>query len=172
EAADLVVQLPVGDLLVVLGIVAFPDDRDLVGARRQVAVDAVVGGVEDAVLEPLDRDVAGRERAVLDLGRCAIPVEALCRLGPEPVGVLDRARVHVPVLGLVDEGALLPFRGTVVGFPGHRFPPGSGGPPRVFFFLPPAPPPRGCGPADGRRPAVAVDRHYATGGRAATSRRG
>jgi len=36
------VQLLVGDLLVVLGVVAFPDDRDLVGALGQMPVDAVV----------------------------------------------------------------------------------------------------------------------------------
>ena len=45
EAADLVVQLAIGDLAVVLGIVAFPDDRDLVAALREMAVDAVMGDV-------------------------------------------------------------------------------------------------------------------------------
>ena len=96
EAADLVMQLLVGDLLVVLGIVAFPDDRDLVGARRQMAVDAVVGDVGDAVLEPFDRDVLRTVGGVLDLGRRAVPVDALGRLGPEPVRVLDRARRTSP----------------------------------------------------------------------------
>ena len=41
ELADALVQLAVGDLLVVGGVVALPDDGDLVGARLQVPVDAV-----------------------------------------------------------------------------------------------------------------------------------
>ena len=83
--AHLVVQLLIGDLLVVLGIVAFPDDRDLVGALGQMAVDAVVGDVGDAVLVPLDRDVAGIVD-VLDLGRRPVPVDALGLVLPEPFG--------------------------------------------------------------------------------------
>ena len=71
EAADLVVQLPIGDLLRLVRVVAFPDDRDLVAALGEMAVDAVVGDVERAVLEPFDRDVAGIEGGVLDLGRAA-----------------------------------------------------------------------------------------------------
>jgi hypothetical protein len=55
EAADMLVQFVVGDLLVVIRVVAFPDDGDLVAALLQVPVDAVVGDVEDAVLVPLDR---------------------------------------------------------------------------------------------------------------------
>ena len=43
EAADLGVQLLVGELLVVLRIVAFPEDGGLVAAFGQMAVDAVVG---------------------------------------------------------------------------------------------------------------------------------
>ena len=118
--AHLVVQLLIGDLLVVLGIVAFPDDRDLVGARGQVPVDAVVGDVGDAVLVPLDRDVAGVVD-VLDLGRCLVPVEALGLVLPERARVRDRALVHFEVAGLVDEGALLPLGRNVVNLVGHRF---------------------------------------------------
>ena len=46
EPADLVVQLLIGDVLGLVGIVAFPDDRGLLGALRQMPVDAIVGGVE------------------------------------------------------------------------------------------------------------------------------
>jgi hypothetical protein len=53
-------------MLLVRRVVPFPDDGDLVGAALQVAVDAVVGDVGDAVLEPADRDLAGAERRVLD----------------------------------------------------------------------------------------------------------
>ena len=121
EAADLVVQLLIGDVLRLCRVVALPDDRDLAGARRQMAVDAVVGGVGDAVLEPFDRDVAGTEGRVLDLGRRPIPMDALGLLGPEPVRVLERARVHLLVLGLVDKAALLPLRRNIVHLVRHRF---------------------------------------------------
>jgi hypothetical protein len=43
------------------GIVAFPDDRDLVAAGGEVPVGAVGRDVGDAVLEPADRDLAGAE---------------------------------------------------------------------------------------------------------------
>ena len=103
------------------GIVAFPDDRGLVGALGQMAVDAVVGDVQRAVLEPFDRDVARRERGVLDLVERLDPVDALGLLGPEAVRVGDRALVHLLVLGLVDEGALLPLGGNLVDLVvGHR----------------------------------------------------
>ena len=41
KAAHFIVQLPIGDTFGLLGIVTFPDDGDLVGARGQMAVDAV-----------------------------------------------------------------------------------------------------------------------------------
>ena len=51
EAADILVQLAIGDVLALARVVALPQDRGLVGARRQMPVDAVVGGVERAVLD-------------------------------------------------------------------------------------------------------------------------
>ena len=105
------------------GIVALPDDGGLVAALFQMPVDAVPGDVEHAVLEPFDRDIAGREGGVLDLGEGLDPADALGLFGPEAVGILDRARVHVAVFGLVDPGALGPFRRHIVNFLGHRIPP-------------------------------------------------
>jgi hypothetical protein len=54
ELVDPVVEVPVGDGdgLHRLGL-GHPDDRRLVGAGRQVPVDAVVGGVQPAPDEPL-----------------------------------------------------------------------------------------------------------------------
>ena len=121
--AHLVVQFLVGDVLGVLGVVALPDDRSLVGALRQVPVDAVVGGVERAVLEPLDRDVVRIEGGILDPHRRPVPMDALGMLGPEAIRIGDRARVHFVVLGVIDEGALAPLRRNVVDFLGHFLPP-------------------------------------------------
>ncbi len=117
--ADFVVQLPVGDVLRLRGVVAFPDDGGLVAAGFEMPVDAVPGHIQDAVLEPFDRDVAGRKRRVLDLVERLDPVDTLALFGPEAVGIAHRARIHLAVLGLIDKGALGPFRRYVIDFLGH-----------------------------------------------------
>src|SRR6184192_1441555 len=87
-----------------------------------MAVDAVPRDIEDAVLEPFDRNVPGREGCVLDLGERLHPSDALGLLGPEAVGILDRARIHLLVLGLIGPGALGPFRRHIINFLGHLTP--------------------------------------------------
>ena len=42
EPAHMVVKLAVADLLVVIGVIALPDDRRLLAALLEVAVDAIV----------------------------------------------------------------------------------------------------------------------------------
>src|SRR6185437_15861697 len=86
----------IGDVLRHGRIVAFPDDRGLVAARRQVTIEARGGRVQRAVLEPLDRYVAGEAR-VLDLGRRLHPGDAATLLGPEAVGVARGALEHVAI---------------------------------------------------------------------------
>ena len=102
-----------------IGIVALPDDRGLVAALVEMAVDAVPGDVQDAVLEPFDRDIAGGEGDVLDLVERLDPADPLALFGPEGIGVGDRARIHLAILGVVDEGALRPVRRHVVNLLGH-----------------------------------------------------
>src|SRR5579863_9767982 len=86
-------------------------------------VDAIPGDVEHAVLEPFDRNVAGREGGVLDLGERLHPADALSLFGPETVGVADRARIHFAVFGIIDPGARGPIGRYVVNFLGHFDPP-------------------------------------------------
>lgn len=100
--AHLRMQLAVGDMARFRRIVALPDDRDLVAAGLEVAVDAIVGGVGDAVGEPLDRDVAGAERRLLHLGIGGEPVDPLAVLAPERLRITDRGLVPGLILGLVD----------------------------------------------------------------------
>src|SRR5690606_24207306 len=83
ELAHLFVQLAVGDFAVLGRIVAFPDDRYLIAALFEVAVQAVVGDVEGAVGVPLDVDVVVVEGGLLDLGVGLDPVDALALLTPE-----------------------------------------------------------------------------------------
>ena len=114
HAADLVVKLTVGDRLRLGRVVAFPDDRDLVAAGVEMPVDAVIGDVGDAVLEPADRDVAGAEIGVLDPGRGGEPVDALGFLGPEGVRVPDGSLVLRAIAGIVQIGAVAPLGRNVV----------------------------------------------------------
>src|SRR5258708_36939580 len=94
----------------------------MLGTLGKMPIDAVVGGIEDAVLEPFDRDVAGSEAAVLDLGRRLVPVQTLGLLRPEAIRVLERARVHLFRLIAVAIGAFLPLGPDIVTPPGHAAP--------------------------------------------------
>ncbi len=125
EAAHFRVQFLIGDLLVVLGVVAFPDDGDLLAALLQVAVDAVVSRVGLAVLEPFDRNLAGAEGGVLHLLERLHPVDALRFLGPEFIRVLDRSGVHFLVVGVVEISALLPRGRDRIKLLRHRTPPST-----------------------------------------------
>jgi hypothetical protein len=115
------VQLAIGDVLGLGRIVAFPDDRRLVGALGEMPVDAVGRHVQHAVVIPADMDVAG----VVDVAHRPVavgldPVDALAVLAPEFGGILDRRFVHRLVFGVVDIGALGPFGADVDQFIGHR----------------------------------------------------
>jgi hypothetical protein len=103
ELADLLVQFAVGDVAVLGRVVAFPDDRQLVAALFEVAVQAVVGNVQSAVGEPLDIDMVVVEGGLLDRGERLDPVETLGLLAPEAVRVDHRLLVHGLVGGLVGQ---------------------------------------------------------------------
>ena len=119
ELADLFVQFAIGDLLVVVGVVAFPDDGNLVGALLQVAVDAIVGDVENTVFKPLDRHIVRTKTGVLDLLGRLEPVEALGLLAPELGRVLHRLGIHLLVTSFVNQGALFPSGRYRIDFLGH-----------------------------------------------------
>ncbi len=114
EAVHLVGELGVGDVARFIGIVPFPDDRGLLGALGQMPVDAIVGDVGDAILEPVDRHVMRVEAGVLDLGVGLEPVDPLAVLAPEGFRVVQRTLVHLLVFGVIDPSALGPFGGDFV----------------------------------------------------------
>jgi len=110
HAAHLRVQLAIGDLLALRRIVAFPDDRDLVGAPGEMAIDAVRRDVQHAVMEPADADIAGVVDVAHRAGAVGLdPIDPLAVLAPEPDRVLHRRLVHLLVFGVVDIGALGPL---------------------------------------------------------------
>ena len=86
ELRDLRVQLAVADVRAGRRVVALPDDRGLLAAGREMAVDAVGRDVELAVLEPVDRDVGLVEAGVLDPGVGPDPVEPLPSSRQNPSG--------------------------------------------------------------------------------------
>ena len=121
EAVHLVGEFGVGDVAGLGGIVAFPDDRGLVGALGQMAVDAIVGDIGHPVLEPFDRDVVRVEAGVLDLGVGLEPVDPFAVFAPESLRVTQRTLVHLLVLGMIDPSALRPFGGDVIDLVRHEF---------------------------------------------------
>ena len=85
ELADPVVQLLIGNL----GdgaVVGFEDQRGLVAARCQMAVQAVVGNIEFAIGKPF---VEGRGGFIQRLRKRLLPGQQFARLlGPEPFVIL------------------------------------------------------------------------------------
>jgi hypothetical protein len=83
QAADLVVQFPIRHMAAGVGVIALPDDRGRVGTVGQMPIETRDRGIQDPVLEPLDRDITG-EGGILDSGRERHPGDAfgfLCPIG-------------------------------------------------------------------------------------------
>jgi hypothetical protein len=94
-AIDLAVEAGVGQRAGVAGL-AFPVDRDLVLAMGgEVAVEALIGGVEP----PADEPACERGLPVENLVPALEPVEAAGLLGPEGFGVFHGAAVRLVVAG-------------------------------------------------------------------------
>ncbi|MNZ76278.1 hypothetical protein D3C78_947790 [compost metagenome] len=105
QATHMAVQLAVGDLRGFGGVVAFPDEGDLVAALFQVAVDAVIGDVQLAALEPLG--LALLQIAAVQLVPGFEPGEEAGRLlAPEQLGLLDGLLIQALVGVVVDQGVL------------------------------------------------------------------
>jgi len=81
-----------------IGGVGFEDDRGAHPmARGDMAVERIVAKVENAVLIPFDADgIVGPAR---DLRWRRHPVDALCLIGPETVGIVDAGGVEPVIVG-------------------------------------------------------------------------
>ena len=119
EALNAFGKLPVGDALTFIRIVAFPDDGDLIAARREMAIDAVRRNVDRAVLEPANIDRARTERRVLGAGIRLDPLQPLSGFRPEALGVRNRPIVHRLIGFSVYVGPFRPFGGHGINFVGH-----------------------------------------------------
>lgn len=97
KLTNLAMKLAVGDDLFVTGL-PFPDDGCLIGPRSvEMAVEAVLGGVQLSA----DKPIGIRELPVEDLGPFFKPVEFLGLAGPEFVRALHRLGMELPVLGYI-----------------------------------------------------------------------
>ena len=103
QATDLFMQLKIGDGLLLVRAVALPEDRGLVGTRRQVTVDAILATIERAVRVPANIHVT-REACVLDPRVRLHPVQALSLLALKLFGFVQRLLVHSLVGRLVHQG--------------------------------------------------------------------
>src|SRR6478735_2345593 len=99
-------QFLISDFLAILRIIALPDNRNLIGAFRKMTVDTVVAGVQRAILEPFDRNIGWPESGILDLGEGVHPIDALGLLRPKTIRILNRVRVHILILGVINVSAL------------------------------------------------------------------
>src|SRR5690606_24417706 len=99
---------------------ALPDDRHLITALLEMPVDAVVADIQSSILVPLDGDVVWIEGGILDPGVGLDPIEALAHFTPEPIGVGDRALVHLLVLYRIDPRPARPLWRNGIDFLRHR----------------------------------------------------
>ncbi len=101
KAANFVLEFAIGNSFVLARRIAFPDEGGTFCLGFDVAVDAVVTGVQYAVFVPADGNVV-LEAGVFDNGRLDEPVEAFGHPAPELLRVVDRFFVHYIVLILGD----------------------------------------------------------------------
>ena len=104
EPADPVIQLAISDARRFIRVVAFVDERRLVAALRQVTIEAVVGNVQLAVVEPADAEVTRIETDILDLRVRLHPVEPSSHAAPERLRVIHRLGVRLLVILLAKSG--------------------------------------------------------------------
>jgi hypothetical protein len=124
EAVDLGMELRVGEDAFLVDLRGDPHERILVAARLQMTIDGVVAEVGLAADEPF----AERRLGVLEnLAEGLVPVDAPGLLGPEALGILERARMEFLVgrhgfLAVdVDDEAAADLAGEDVGRARDRF---------------------------------------------------
>ena len=123
KAADLLLKLAIGDGALFGGVVALPQDRHLVWRAVGMAVDAIVGGVENAVFVPADRYVVRVVGGILYAREGFDPVEAAGHRGPEAIGIVDGAFVELQILVVIDKGRRGKRRRYLENLTGHPNPP-------------------------------------------------
>ncbi len=112
ESAHFAVQFLVGEGLAIGRVIAFPNNRGLITAGVEVAVEAVVGGIQRPVLVPFDGHVAGTVSSVFHLCIGLEPIDPLALFPPKAVRVIDGLLVHGKILFVVGKGPACPGIGN------------------------------------------------------------
>ena len=112
-------EFAIGDVLAIVRIVAFPDDRRLIAPRRQMAIQAIGAHIELGAVEPADPHVA-LIGGVLDRMPALDPVETFRLLGPEAFRVVDRPLVHFKIFIVIAVGPAGPFSGNRIDLLRHN----------------------------------------------------
>jgi len=81
-------------------LIAFKNDGGLITTALQMAIKTVGGGVQRAVLKPLDAQIAGIVGDVFNFRIRFDPVYSLAMLGPESFVIVDRGSVKL-LIGVV-----------------------------------------------------------------------
>ena len=111
EATNLLVQFTIGDMARDGGIVAFPDDRDFIGTRHEMPIDAVHRNIGGAVFKPFDRHIMRIETCMFDFGEGRNPVDPLRLLRPKAIGIARRRCIACAIgLRVNQRGAFPVFR--------------------------------------------------------------
>ncbi len=123
ETTNLIVELAVTDVLMVVGLVPFPDQGRGIPPFCQVTIDTVHRHIEPTAAEPACPALV--EIRFADLVPGAIPgQEAFRLLGPECFRLLQGAPIHLAIGVGIDQRGLLPrFRHRVKAGLAHRLPP-------------------------------------------------
>src|SRR5207342_964189 len=101
EAAGARVQLAIRDALRGgVRIVGFEDQRGVVAARGEMAVEAIDAGVEHTVVVPADAEIVGVEADVADARGRRDPVDALGDIAPETFWIAQGRCVALRMLGI------------------------------------------------------------------------
>jgi hypothetical protein len=90
KSADVSVQLAICNKLRFVRIIPFPNDCDLIGARRKMAVNAIHRHIGGTILEPLDENLAGIEARILHRRVRFKPIDPLALRRPKSVWRRDR----------------------------------------------------------------------------------
>ena len=91
EACHVVLQLTIGDVAVLTGLIGSPDDRGLLGLHGKMPIDAIEAGVQTSAAEP--REIRLLHVGIENVVRLVEPRDQLGLLAPEAVRILERPPV-------------------------------------------------------------------------------
>ncbi|MOA19605.1 hypothetical protein D3C78_1400000 [compost metagenome] len=114
ETAHVAVQLFIGDVLALGGVVAFPDNGGLVAALGEMSVQAVGREIQRAVFIPFNGDFTRRKRGVFHLLIRLDPVKDFALLAPEGVRIRNRVLILLFILLRINQAMVRNICGNVV----------------------------------------------------------